>query len=188
MAGIPRAAPWSRLGAGHADHSPRDGMSRTPRPSSAASSLPAEILLVSVSVARPARWSPALLGRIVPRTGHRLGPPGARARGSHAARRSRRRPRRPGLLVGVAAMQLWVHYPHTTRYGLPGRATLEALSDDFRRAWDVIATSQVPVAAQTGLVIAARRRSLGWSRSSPTGARSGSACVVRLWSLQASSS
>ncbi len=130
-------------------------MSRTPRPSSAASSLPAEILLVSVSVA-------SLLGGLrLFSDGSFLAPVIGSALLAHVlVALMRRAGRGVGLgalvsLVGVAAMQLWVHYPHTTRYGLPGRATLEALSDDFRRAWDVIATSQVPVAAQTGLVIAA---------------------------------
>ena len=57
-------------------------------------------------------------------------------------------------LLAVAGEQLWVHYPHTTRYGLPQGATLRALSEDFTRAWDLLGESSVPLAPQTGLLVA----------------------------------
>ena len=56
--------------------------------------------------------------------------------------------------AGVAALQLWVHYAHTTRFLIPQGATLEAVSADFRGAQDILATSQVPIPAQTGLIVA----------------------------------
>ena len=130
-------------------------MSPPRRPPAAVTSLPAEILLASVSVA-------GLLGGLrLFSDGSFLAPVVGAALLAHMLVALVRRAGLgvgPGALVslvGVAAMQYWIHYPHTTRYGLPRRATLEALSDDFRGAWDVLATSQVPIAAQTGLVVAA---------------------------------
>ena len=130
-------------------------MSRTPRPLPAASSLPAEVLLVAVTVA-------SLLGGLrLLQDGSFLAPVIGTALLAHVlVALVRRAGRGVGLstlvsLVGVAALQLWVHYPHTTLYGLPRRATLEALSDDFAGAWEVVASSRVPVATQTGLVVGA---------------------------------
>ena len=130
-------------------------MSRSPRPPTGAWSLPAEILLVSVSVA-------ALLGGLrLFSGGSFLAPVIGSALLAHLlVALMRRAGRGVGIgalvsLVGVAALALWVHYPHTTRYGGPRRATIEALSEDVRGAWDLISTSQVPVPAHTGLVVAA---------------------------------
>ena len=130
-------------------------MIRTPRPLPAASSLPAEILLVSVSVT-------SLLGglRLFSDGSFLLPVVGSTLLAHVLVALVRRAGRGVGLgalvsLVGVAATQLWVHYPHTTLYGLPQGATLEALADDFRSARDLVASSQVPVAAETGLVVAA---------------------------------
>ena len=130
-------------------------MSRSPRPPLAASSLPAEILLTSVSVA-------SLLGGLrLFGDGSFLAPVIGSALLAHVLVALMRRAGR-GIgsgalvaLVGVAALQLWVHYPHTTRYGVPRGATLDALSEDFREAWDALGTSQVPVPAHTGLVVVA---------------------------------
>ncbi|MCY4630824.1 MAG: transglutaminaseTgpA domain-containing protein [bacterium] len=58
-------------------------------------------------------------------------------------------------LVGVAALQLWVHYPHTTTYGLPRRASLEAFTADIGGIGEVLRSSQVPLATDTGLIVAA---------------------------------
>ncbi len=58
-------------------------------------------------------------------------------------------------LLGVAGEQLWVHYPHTTLYGLPQEATLRALADDFSGAWRLLDSTSVPLAAQTALVVSA---------------------------------
>ena len=119
------------------------------------SRIAAEILLVCVSVA-------SLLGGLrlfadasflAPVIGD--DPAGARARGATAARPLRRESRRAGVPGAVAGLQLWVHYPHTTSYGAPRWDTIEALSNDFRAAWDTILNSEVPVAAGTGLVVAA---------------------------------
>ena len=130
-------------------------MSRPPRPQPAAPSVPAEILLVAVSVA-------SLLGGLRLFDGGSFLAPvlGATLLAHLLVALVRRAGRGVGLgavvsAVGVAALVLWVHYPHTTRYGLPWRATLGALTGDFRGAWDVIAASEVPLAAQTGLVVAA---------------------------------
>ena len=130
-------------------------MSRSPRPPTGVRSLPAEILLVSVSVA-------TLLGGLrLFSEGSFLAPVIGSALLAHLlVALLRRAGRGVGIgalvsLVGVAALALWVHYPHTTRYGVPRRATIEALSEDVWGAWDVIGTSQVPVPAHTGLVIVA---------------------------------
>ena len=130
-------------------------MSRSPRPPTGVRYLPAEILLVSVSVA-------TLLGGLrLFSEGSFLAPVIGSALLAHLlVALLRRAGRGVGIgalvsLVGVAALALWVHYPHTTRYGVPRRATIEALSEDVRGAWDVIGTSQVPVPAHTGLVIVA---------------------------------
>ncbi len=58
-------------------------------------------------------------------------------------------------LIATAALQLWLHYPHTTWYGIPQRATLTALGEDFRAAWDLLVGSSVPLPEQTGLIVAA---------------------------------
>ena len=58
-------------------------------------------------------------------------------------------------LLGVAGMQLWVHYPHTTTYGLPQRATGDALAADFSDAWELLRSSSVPLSEHTGLILAA---------------------------------
>ncbi len=58
-------------------------------------------------------------------------------------------------LVGVGALQLWVHYPHTTTYGLPRRASLDAFTTDIGGISEVLRSSQVPLAADTGLIVAA---------------------------------
>ena len=58
-------------------------------------------------------------------------------------------------LVGVAALQLWVHYPHTTTYGLPQRASAEAFANDLGGVWELLRSSQVPLPADTGLIVTA---------------------------------
>ncbi|MCY3924157.1 MAG: transglutaminaseTgpA domain-containing protein, partial [bacterium] len=126
-----------------------------PTPQPPPPSLPAEFLLVGVSV------TTLLSGLRLFSDGSFLPPViGATLLTHVLVAVVRRAGRSIGLgalvsLVGVAALQLWVHYPHTTRFGLPQRATLEALSDDFRGAWDLVNSSQVPVAAQTALVVIA---------------------------------
>ena len=57
--------------------------------------------------------------------------------------------------VGVAGLQLWVHYPHTTTYGLPRRATAEAFAEDIGGVWELLRSSAVPLAEDTGLVVVA---------------------------------
>ena len=56
-------------------------------------------------------------------------------------------------LLAVAGEQLWLHYPHTTRYGLPQGATFRALSEDFSGVWNFLGESTVPLAPQTGLLV-----------------------------------
>lgn len=58
-------------------------------------------------------------------------------------------------LIGVAALQIWLHYPDTTLYGLPRRPTFEALANDFSGAWELLGDSEVPVAAHPGLLVGA---------------------------------
>ena len=58
-------------------------------------------------------------------------------------------------LVGVAALQVWVHYPQTTGYGLPRRATFEAIGADLGDIWQLLQSSQVPLGEDTGLLVAA---------------------------------
>lgn len=130
-------------------------MRRAPRPPVAIRSLPAELLLVAVTLATllngfrlfadgsflaPLAGSAVLchvLVAVVRRAGGGVG---------HGALVS---------LISVAALQIWVHYPRTTLYGLPRRATLDALTNDFSGAWDLLRTSEVPVVTHTGLVVAA---------------------------------
>ncbi|MDE0667642.1 MAG: transglutaminaseTgpA domain-containing protein [bacterium] len=57
--------------------------------------------------------------------------------------------------LGAAGLQLWVHYPHTTAYGLPRRATAEALASDLGGIGGLLATSAVPLREDTGLLVAA---------------------------------
>lgn len=56
-------------------------------------------------------------------------------------------------LLAVAGEQLWLHYAHTTRYGLPQEATFRSLADDFSGAWDLLRDASVPLAPQTGLLV-----------------------------------
>ena len=58
-------------------------------------------------------------------------------------------------LVGVAGLQLWVHYPHTTSYGLPRRATADAFTEDLGGIWQLLQSSQVPLVEDTGLIVVA---------------------------------
>lgn len=57
--------------------------------------------------------------------------------------------------VGVAGLQLWVHYPHTTSYGLPRRATAEAFIEDLGGVGPLLRSSEVPLAPDTGLIVIA---------------------------------
>ena len=57
--------------------------------------------------------------------------------------------------VGVAGLQLWVHYPHTTSYGLPRRATAQAFASDVGGIWELLRTSEVPLGEDTGLTVVA---------------------------------
>ena len=58
-------------------------------------------------------------------------------------------------LVSVAGLQLWVHYPHTTSYGLPQWATVEALAADLGGIPQLLRSSEVPLAEDTGLIVSA---------------------------------
>ncbi|MDE0654112.1 MAG: DUF3488 and transglutaminase-like domain-containing protein [bacterium] len=58
-------------------------------------------------------------------------------------------------LLGVAGLQLWVHYPHTTTYGLPRLATAEAFARDLGDTWQLLRSSQVPLGEDTGLIVVA---------------------------------
>ncbi|MCE2531436.1 MAG: transglutaminase domain-containing protein [Acidimicrobiia bacterium] len=58
-------------------------------------------------------------------------------------------------LVGVAGLQVWVHYPQTTTYGLPRRATFEAIGADLGGISQLLRSSQVPLSEDTGLLVAA---------------------------------
>ncbi len=58
-------------------------------------------------------------------------------------------------LVGVAGLQVWVHYPQTTAYGLPRRATFEAVGADLGSIWQLLRSAQVPLSEDTGLLVAA---------------------------------
>ena len=50
---------------------------------------------------------------------------------------------------------MWVHYPQTTSYGLPRRATFEAVEADLGGIWPLLQSSQVPLSEDTGLLVAA---------------------------------
>lgn len=58
-------------------------------------------------------------------------------------------------LVGVAGLQVWVHYPQTTSYGVPRRATFEAMGADLGGIWQLLQSSRVPLSEDTGLLVAA---------------------------------
>lgn len=58
-------------------------------------------------------------------------------------------------LVGVAGLQVWVHYPQTTSYGLPRRATFEAIGADLGGIRQLLESSQVPLREDTGLLVTA---------------------------------
>lgn len=129
-------------------------MRRAPRPPAVNRSVLAELLLVAVTMAT------VLNAHRLFADGAYFAPLAGSAALAHllvaVVRRAHRGVGHGAVisLIGVAAMQVWVHYPHTTLYGLPRRATFDALSTDFSGAVDVIRTSQVPVAAHTGLLVA----------------------------------
>ena len=58
-------------------------------------------------------------------------------------------------LVGVAGLQVWVHYPQTTTYGLPRRATFQAMGADIGGIRQLLQSSQVPLSEDTGLLVVA---------------------------------
>jgi transglutaminase-like putative cysteine protease len=130
-------------------------MRRVPRPSNSIRSLPAELLLVAVTI------STLLSGYRLFSDGSFLAPLAGSALLCHllvaVVRRTGGGISRGAVisLIGVAALQIWVHYPATTLYGLPRRATFAAASSDLSGAWDVLRTSEVPVVAHTGLMVAA---------------------------------
>lgn len=57
--------------------------------------------------------------------------------------------------IGVAGLQVWVHYPHTTSYGLPRRATAEAFATDIGGIGELLRSSEVPLAEDRGLIVVA---------------------------------
>ncbi|MXV89361.1 MAG: transglutaminase domain-containing protein [Acidimicrobiia bacterium] len=58
-------------------------------------------------------------------------------------------------LVSVAGLQVWVHYPRTTTYGVPRRATFEAMGADLGGIWELLRSSRVPLSEDTGLLVVA---------------------------------
>ncbi len=130
-------------------------MRRSPRPPAVNRPLLAELLLVAVTLATVlsgnrlfADWSflaplagSAALAHLLVAVVRRAG--GGVTRGATVS------------IIAVAALQIWMHYPETTLYGLPRRATFEALANDFSGAWELLRASDVPVAAHTGLLVGA---------------------------------
>ncbi len=58
-------------------------------------------------------------------------------------------------LLIVCLTQVWIHYPSTTRFGLPWGESVSAIRVDIREALDLIATAEVPLPVSVGMLLMA---------------------------------